>query len=272
MARVVLLAQDKADLRNDPMQQLKPRTGPRRRHHRRPRHLCAGLVPVLLLLPAWTSPAPDLVVYCTPTLADALTQAGRRYTAARHIPVRIFAAAPAGIEGLIAHMARADIAVADSPTLDVLAAAQLIAPTRLDLGADPYVLAAPAAATPGPLPHLLVSQTIVVTDPTSAASFDGQALLAGLSPHPTHSIGAADTPEIVYAVEHTPNRLGLLPLTSVRATNLLTVAAALPFAPMPIQAAATTHGQSPSTAGFLAFLQSPAAQSVLREAGLELPK
>ncbi len=231
----------------------------------------ARLAP-LILLAGWTSPAPDLVIYCPPTLVHALTQTAALYRADRHVPVRIFAGPPAAIEGLIAHMARADIAIADTPTIDALAAAHLVFPARLDLGADPFVLAAPAQTAPDALPHLLASQTIVVSDPTSAASFDGRALLARLTPTPPQTLGAADTPQIAYAVEHAPNRLGLLPLTSVRATTLLTVAATLPLPPAQIQAAATTHGQSPSTADFLAFLQTQAARSALHDAGLEPPK
>jgi ABC-type molybdate transport system substrate-binding protein len=229
------------------------------------------LLPVLCLLAAWTSPAPDLVVYCTPTLTHALTQTAALYRASRHIPVRIFAGPPAAIEGLIGHMARADIAVADAPTLDALAAAHLIATARLDLGADPYVLAAAAPTQTGTLAHLLASNTIVVSDPTSAASFDGRALLASLDASPAHTIGAADTPQITYAVEHAPGRLGLLPLTSVRASPSLAVASALKLPPARIAAAATIHGQSPSTADFLAFLQTPSARAALTAAGLEPP-
>ncbi len=229
------------------------------------------VVPALVLLPAWTSPAPDLVVYCTPTLTDALSRTAALYRAYRHIPVRIFAGPPAAIEGLIAHRARADIAIADAPTLDALAAAQLISSPRLYLGADPYVLAAPAQTAPDTLPHLLATHTVVVSDPTSAASFDGRALLTALPQAPAHTLGAADTPEIVYATEHAADRLGLLPLTSVHATPLLAVAATLNLPPARIEAAATTSGQSPSTADFLAFLQTQAARSALRAAGLEPP-
>jgi ABC-type molybdate transport system substrate-binding protein len=90
---------------------------------------------------AWTSPVPDIVVYCQPSLMHALTMIGGQYRASRHVKVHIFEAESASIDGLVAHMARDDVVVSDAATIDRLAVRNLVQKQpQAVLGLDRYVL------------------------------------------------------------------------------------------------------------------------------------
>ncbi len=235
------------------------------------RRVCLTLL--LLMTAGWTSPAPDVVLYCPPALADALRQVADRYMAASHVPVHIFVAPPDGLRGLIAHRARADVLVADAATVAALASQHLVRPeTVIRLGQDPYVLIGKIGAfPPQPAPNLVSAHVTVVPDPTTAASFDGAAILraslpAGASPR---EIGVSDTPTVIDMVRANGTLLGLVNRTEAHGSGIAE-AASLPAPPTPISAALVTQGQSGNEAALLAFIAGPIGTTILRNAGLEV--
>jgi len=225
---------------------------------------------------AWTSPAPDVVVYCTASLEAPLRRVAERFTAAGRSPVHIFVSSPDGIIGLIKHRARADVVVADAATVHALAAAGEVRPNSVTaIGHDPYVLigqsaiAAPLAADLRPL---VTTHDIAIPDSTTAAGFDGQAVLHEAAPgeYPPRITGFADTPDIIEAVRNTTNLVGLVHQTeAIAQTGGLHLVARLDVPPEPIAGGLVTLGQSANAAALLAFMAGPEGQATLHQAGLE---
>lgn len=213
---------------------------------------------------AWNSPAPDVVLYCTPALEAPLRDVARRYTAASGVEVHIFTAPPDGLIGLIKHRARADVVIADTPTLDTLAAGHLLrSGSATALGQDPFVLIArDGPAQPAP-------SATVLPDPTTAASFDGRAVLQAASPplSPAHVIGVSDTPEVAAMVRAEGN-WGLVHVTEAHAPGLR-VAETVNAPPTPMSGALVSNGQSANSAALLAFIAGAEGSAVLRAAGME---
>ncbi len=231
------------------------------------RHLCLSLV-ILGAgaghAMAWDSPVPDVVLYCAPALEAPLSEIARRYTETSHVEVHMFVAPPDGLFGLIKHRARADVVVADTPTLDRLAADGLIRPGSVAaLGRDPFVL----IARDGPAPA--ASTATVLPDPTTAASFDGRAVLHAATPpvSPAQIIGVSDTPEVATMVRE-DGLVGLVHATEAHASGLH-VAEAVGAPPTPMSGALVALGQSANAAALLAFIGSAQGAAVLRAAGME---
>ncbi len=214
---------------------------------------------------AWNSPAPDVVLYTTPALEVPLRDVAGRYTAASHIEVHLFIAPPDGLIGLIKHRARADVVVADAPTLDALASGRLVRRESLaELGRDPFVLIAAAGASAGE------AGATVLPDPTTAASFDGRAVLAAATPpmSPARVIGVSDTPEVAAMVRGDATLLGLVHATEAGAAGLR-VAGAVAAPPTPMSGGLVVNGQSANAGALLAFIAGPEGARVLRAAGME---
>ena len=223
---------------------------------------------------AWNAPVPDVVLYCTPAMTGALAQAAKRYTAHAHVEVHIFTAPPDGILGLLKHRARDDVVVADAATLQTLAEGRMVRPdTVVVLGQDPYVLvgkaggAQPADATAA---QLVTARRTVLPDPTTAASFDGGAVLRAALPgaSPAGEIGVADTPTVIDTVRRNAGLLGLVQQTEAHGAGVAQVAV-LNVPASVISGGLVTNGQSANAAALLAFLTGPEAQAALRKAGLE---
>jgi ABC-type molybdate transport system substrate-binding protein len=215
---------------------------------------------------AWNSPAPDVVLYCTAALEAPLSEVARRYGAASHVEVHMFVAPPDGLIGLIKHRARADVVVADTPTLASLAASGLVRVGSVAaLGRDPFVLIA-AAASSGE------TAATVLPDPTTAASFDGRAVLQAAMPpvSPARVIGVSDTPEVAAMVRGDAGLAGLVHATEAHAAGLR-VAAPVPAPPTPMSGGLVVNGQSANAAALLDFISGPEGTAVLHAAGMEPP-
>jgi ABC-type molybdate transport system substrate-binding protein len=224
---------------------------------------------------AWDSPAPDVVLYCTPALETPLRQIAARFRAANHVEVHIFVGSPDGQVGLIAHRARADVVVADTPTIEVLKARHFIRPeTVVTLGDNPFVLVGgvDAAFSPGQTALQLASaHAVVLTDATSAATFDGahvlQAALPGLAAPKV--IGVADTPTVIALVRGDKTLLGLVNRTEATDAGVKQV---VPLSPPPVSnsAALVVNGQSGNAASLLGFIGGAEGRAILKSAGLEM--
>ena len=244
---------------------------------------------------AWDSPAPDVVLYCTPAMQAPLRRVAALYTASSGVAVHILVGSPDGQAGLIAHRARADVLVAEAPVIARLDAQHLIrAGSIVTLGADGFVLIGqagarrPAGATPA---QLVAAHTIVLPDPTSAGSFDGAAVLraslpAGAAPangpaaqEPLRIIGVANTPTVIALVRADATLLGVVNNTEAGRAEAgrddmgragIETAATLPAAAIAIDGALLSNGQSRNAAALLAFIAGAQGRTVLDAAGLEV--
>jgi ABC-type molybdate transport system substrate-binding protein len=241
----------------------------------RPLSLClalllAGARPAF----AWVSPAPDVVLYCTPALDAALHDIAGSFRAATGVEVHIFVAPPNGLLGLINHRARDDVVVADAPTIATLASNHAVRPeTVTALGKDPFVLIGRQAAAwhaGDGVAHLVATYPTVLPDPTTAASFDGAAVLHQdtEAQAPLREIGVSDTPTVIARVREDGKLLGLVHQTEATAPGV-TKAATLHVAPTDMSGALVTNGQSGFAEKLLAYIAGPTGQAALRKAGLE---
>ena len=235
---------------------------------------CAMLVTCAGGAWAWTAPVPDVVLYCTPQMTRPMSQVAQLYTAQSRVEVHIFAAPPDGIRGLLKHRARDDVVVADQTTIRALAADQSIGPV-IELGTDRYVLigrAGAARSIQASAGQLVAARRTVLPDPTTAASFDGAAVLRAAFPAAAASafVGVADTPTVIDAVRRNADLLGLVTQTEASSPGIEQLAI-LDVPPSTIGAGLVAEGQSANAASFLAFVASRAGHEALRSAGLETP-
>ena len=223
--------------------------------------------------------APDVVVYCDPTLAPAMRSAGRVYRAASGVPVRVLTApGPLSIE-LIAHGTRNDVLVTQANWMDGAAARHLVdAATRQEGWRDPIVLAGPEPANgaqsldPQAVTATLAGGKLGAIDPTHDGGPDGPALAARLGLQ-VPLAGEIDGPGVAFLLATGAARLGLIPRTAALAQPGLAVLAVVPEATAPAvgyAVAVSKNIQSRNASGFMAFLKTPPALESLRAAGLEV--
>jgi ABC-type molybdate transport system substrate-binding protein len=223
---------------------------------------------------AWDSPAPDVVLYCLPALRVPLQTAAFQFTAASGIKVHLFLAPPNGLLGLIKHRARADVVAADAATIESLSRdTEIRAGSVTSLGQDPFVLISQAGAVApagAGLKQLVSTHPIVLPDPTTAASFDGAAVLRAdpEAGSPSQEIGVSDTPTVVARVRAQQGLLGLVYQTESSEQGVAK-AATLRVPPTEMSGALVTLGQSANAARFLAYIAGPSGQAIFRAAGLE---
>lgn len=221
----------------------------------------AGSVPAY----GWDSPDPDVVLYCSRPLAASCRVLARDFGAAHHIGVHLFLAPPDGLRGLIAHRARADVVLADAPTIAALAERGLVTPASIvTLGADPFVLASRNGAPESPG----AGGAVVLPDATSAASFDGPAVLKAAFPGATPAAsGVADTDSVTAELHAAPDAVGLLTATDAAGAGL-TQTAALAVPPMRLAGAVVALRQSRNAQAFLDFVAAPDGRATLARAGV----
>jgi ABC-type molybdate transport system substrate-binding protein len=224
---------------------------------------------------AWESPAPDVVLYCTPALEFPLREAATQYRRESNVEVHIFVQSPDGQAGLIRHRARADVLVADAETIDVLKGEHLVRPESIaGLGDDPFVLIRKSGsngAAETTAAQLVSTHATVLPDPTTAASFDGAAVLRKSLPATNflRLIGVANTPTVIAVVRGDGQLLGVVNRTEAGSAGV-TEAASLAAAATPISGALATNGQSRNAGDFLKFIAGPKGRAILKSAGLEV--
>lgn len=221
--------------------------------------------------------APDVVVYCDPTLRPAMQSVGRVFRAQTGVPVRVLSAPGPLLLGLIARGTRDDVLVTQANWMDGAAARKLIdATTRAAPWRDRIVLAGhgvPASALPTPdsLSQALGGGKLGVIDPTQDGGPDGVALAAHLG-WQAPLAGEIDGPGVAFVVATGAARLGLLPTTAALAQPGVSVVSPLPddsAPPVAYVAAVSKNILSRNTAAFMAFLATAPALDALHAAGLE---
>ncbi len=223
---------------------------------------------------AWESPAPDVVVYCPPSLEPVIRPLGDQFLATKGVKIHIFLASPTGLIGLLKHRARDDVVFADAATLATMATAGLVKSDSVTLlGLDPFAVvsqggvAVPPSAT---LETIADAHPIVVTDPTDAASFNGVRVLSlALSgSQPTRFMGVANTPTVLDRVRANSNFFGLVYQTEANAPGVRQVLR-LDMPPTQMSGALVILGQSANAAAFLTFATGAPGAAARKAAGLE---
>jgi molybdate transport system substrate-binding protein len=204
----------------------------------------------------------DLVVACDPAIAAAVGRAAAAYKARAGVQIRLFPTSPGLIVPQLLRDVQNDLIVANLTVLAQAAAVGLLpSGKRAGPWRNPLVMAGPRGGkSDGP---------IAVGDPSSGSMVDGPAVLSGFRSPTGKTIGALDTAEVAVLVASGAASAGVMHLSDVRAHPGLEVLATAPDAP--IFAAAVTKGaRRPNPEGFLTFLTTPEATTILRAAGLDL--
>jgi molybdate transport system substrate-binding protein len=229
--------------------------------------------------------APDVVVFCEPTLQHAMTDIAALWRSESGVKARIFAApTTALLLAEIAHHARDDVVIGEG---DANAAAaqnqQLVKPDSLHpLGRNHLVIAArsgSAGAADGgdSLAAIAGKETVAIVDPwAAAAGADSKQALQSLGlwqKVSANAIGVVGTADAAYLLGQGKARLAIVYATDVVANPALTVVEKLPtssYPPVVYWVAEATHALSPNAAKFIAFLTGAAARDRLRAGGIEV--
>ncbi|MBV8119071.1 MAG: molybdate ABC transporter substrate-binding protein [Alphaproteobacteria bacterium] len=268
------------------------RLGVRSILHNRRAAAIGWLLPIILLaaVPAHADypVAPDVVVFCEPTLSYAITDVAALWRSETGIHVRVFASPTAVLLEQIAHHARADVLIGEGEANAGTAAKRgLISPGTLErVWRNQLVVAAlagsaGAAGTGSPAAGSLAAaagkQPIAIVDPWAAtAGAASQKALQSLGlwqAVSAKSIGVVGTADAVYLLAQGKVPLAIVYATDVAADPALMIAERLPAAsypPVVYWLAQTQHSLSPNTGKFIAFLQGALAHQRLRADGLEV--
>jgi molybdate transport system substrate-binding protein len=233
--------------------------------------------------------APDVVVFCEPTLRHAVNDVGALWRRETGIWVRVFTSPTPALLQQIGYRSRDDVLIGEG---DAEAAAaterQLIKPGTLQrLWRNHLVVAGLAAniekanaASPsaaGELASVAGKAPIAIVDPWAAmAGADSEKALQSLGLWQAvrgKSVGVVDTADASFLLAQRQVRLAIVYATDVAANPGFVVADRLPAASYPAivyWAAVTEHALSPNAAKFTAFLRDAQAQQQFRTDGLEV--
>jgi molybdate transport system substrate-binding protein len=232
--------------------------------------------------------APDVVVFCEPTLRHALSDAAALFRTRTGINVRIFASPTPALLQQIAHHARDDVLVGEGDanasdagrqqliepgTLRMLGRNQLVVAER-DGAADSEgssAVAASLAAVAGRAPVAIVDPWASVAGRDSRQALQSLGLWQQVT---SKSQGVVDTAGAVFLLTHDKVRLAIVYATDVVADSRLSVTERFPatsYPPIVYWVAETRHALSPNTARFIDFLGEPQIRRQLGADGVEMP-
>ena len=227
--------------------------------------------------------APDVVVFCEPTLQHALTEVAGLWRSQSGVKARIFTApTTALLLAQIAHHARDDVVIGEGEANATAAEnQQLIKPdSRHPLGRNGLVVAALTTAAAGggdSLAAIAGKDPVAIVDPwAAAAGADSKQALQSLGlwqKVSDKSIGVVGTADAAFLLSQGKARLAIIYATDVAANPAFTIVERLPassYSPVVYWVAEATHALSPNTDKFIAFLKSAAARDRLRADGLEV--
>jgi molybdate transport system substrate-binding protein len=229
--------------------------------------------------------APDVVVFCEPTLQHALGQVGALWRQRGGAPVRVFAAPTALLLAQVGHGIRSDIIIGEGEAAARTALQRrLIKPetrfggwrNRLVVGQRGVAAAAADLTRDSKLLTLAAGGSIAIVDPVAASgaysrqALDALGLWDGLQ---AHALGVVDTDDAVFLLDRGKARLAVVYATDVAADPGLAVAARFPDEAYPAVlywGAQTQQVRSPRADEFASFVRRPEAQDRMRQAGLEV--
>jgi molybdate transport system substrate-binding protein len=232
--------------------------------------------------------APDVVVFCEPTLRHAVTDLGAAWRKQTGIPVRVFTSPTWALLEQISHRARSDIVIGEGEAASTAATERhLIKPETLQsLWRNQLVVASTVdefakakSASPSQahdLAALVGHEPIALVDPaTAVAGAEGKKALQALGlweAASSRSVGAVDTADAAFLLTEGKVQLALVYATDVAADPVFAVTDELPassYAPIVYWIAQTHNALSPNGAKFVAFLRQTQTQERLRADGLE---
>jgi len=233
--------------------------------------------------------APDVVVFCEPTLRHAVSDVGALWRRQTGVSVRVFTSPTPLLLQQVAYRARDDVLIGES---DAEAAAatqrQLIKPETLQrLWRNQLVVAALAAdiekassdtpSATGKLASVAGKAPIAIVDPWAAtAGADSEKALQSLGLWQAvrgKSVGVVGTADASFLLAQGTVRLAIVYATDVAAHPEFAVADRLPAAsypPIVYWVAVTERALSPNAARFAAFLRDAQARQQFRTDGLEV--
>jgi molybdate transport system substrate-binding protein len=251
-----------------------------------------ALSALMLLAAATTAPvraeyviAPDVVVFCEPTLQHAVADAARLWRRQTGIPVRIFSAPTALLLEEISHHIRSDLVIAEGEDTAALAVQRkLIKPetrigawrNRLMVARRDAVSEPLAPLTPRALAALFGTAPIAIVDaPVARAGRDSRKALETLGLWDAvqgQTVGVVDTADASFLLADGKVRFAIVYATDL-AANPDFSGGSLPddaYQPILYWMAETSTLLSPNAVEFAAFLRQPPAQQRLRADGLEI--
>lgn len=226
--------------------------------------------------------APDIALYCEPTLRPLLAELAAAWRRESGVPVHILTSPTPLMLEQIGHRARADLVIGAGAAAEAAAAErEIIKPeTRVTLWRNRLVVAARGAASGGATgdpAQRVGSGPIAIVDPLpgSAGEASRQALAAlGLWPAlEKNAMGVASTQDASFLLAQQKVERAVLYASDVAARPGFAVAAELPdaaYPPIVYWLAETSNMISTRAGDFAAFLRQPAAQQAARAAGLEV--
>jgi molybdate transport system substrate-binding protein len=233
--------------------------------------------------------APDVVVFCEPTLRHLVTDLGAQWRNETGIPVRVFAAPTWANLAQLARRTRDDVIIGEGDDAVASAGAQNLIKTdtiqllwrnRLVVAAQADALHKARAASPAvPLDLAAVAgkAPVALVDPgvDGAGTETRQALQTiGLwDAVSAKSVGVVGTADAAFLVSEGQVKLAVLYATDVAGDGDLAATDTLPAAeaaPIVYWAAQTRYALSPNAAKFLAFLSRPETRARGKDAGLEV--
>lgn len=221
--------------------------------------------------------APDVVVFCEPTLQQAMLDTAALFRSRTGVKVRIFSSPTPALLQQIAHHARDDVLIGEGGANAADAVSQqVIKPDTLhDLGRNQLVVAALAGAA-GKLTAIAGKEPVAIVDPWAAiAGADTHQALQSLGlwlAVSGKSQGVVATADAAFLLTHDKVALAVVYATDVVADPRLSIAERLPaksYPPIEYWVAETQHALSPNAGKFIALLQTAEAQQRLHADGLE---
>jgi molybdate transport system substrate-binding protein len=225
--------------------------------------------------------APDVVVFCEPTLQHAVADLGALWRQESGIPVRVFVSPTWAELEQVSHRARSDLVIGEGDAMAKAAVdRQIIKPETLHrLWRNELVMArtADAASGAGDLAAVAGKAPIAIVDPaTAVAGAEGKKALQALGlwdAISAKSVGVVDTADAAYLLANGKVQRALVYATDVAANPGFTVADRLPaasYGPIVYWIAETQNALSPNAQKFADYLRQPQAQERLRRDGLEV--
>ncbi len=232
--------------------------------------------------------APDVVVFCEPTLQHVVADIGALWRARTGIKVRVFTSPTPALLQQIAHHARDDVVIGEGDAeADAAADQHLIKKETVErVWSNHLVVASLSGGSDGAdggspsadkLAAVAGKEPIAVVDPWAAtAGADSQKALQSLGlwqAVSAKSMGVVGTADAAYLLAQGKVKLAIIYATDVAANPAFTVAEPLPAAgypPVVYWVAQTEHALSPNASKFVTFLRSADAQQRARADGLEI--
>jgi molybdate transport system substrate-binding protein len=226
--------------------------------------------------------APDVVVFCDPTVSHAVQDLGADWRGRTGIPVRVFPAPTKLLVEMTAHGVHVDMLVLQGDqAMDDAVRRKLVKPeTRFSAWRTRLVLARRAGqgTTAPDLATALAQNThVAIVDPgVDPAGDESQAALqaAGVLPLPTgQSVGVVGTPDADFLLASGDVGLALVYATDLARERGFELAASVPdgsYPPITYSVATVTNPISANTEQFRLFLRSAQAQQRLKTLGLEV--